>query len=62
MPDKTQNTDPDTLAIVRRIKRKAEIISIISLDTRQQLGLRADVEEIRLLAAMLETRMGGEQA
>lgn len=59
MPDKTQNTDPDTLAIVRRIKRKAEIIS---LDTRQQLGLRADVEEIRLLAAMLETRMGGEHA
>lgn len=57
------DAEPNTelLAIVRRIKRKAEIMK---LDARAigQGSTRQDAEEIRILAEMAERRLGGEHA
>lgn len=50
------DTDPELLAIIRRIRRKAEVMR---LDAARGSTARQDAEEIRILAEMAEKRLGG---
>lgn len=56
-----QQVDADLLAIIRRIRRKADLMV---MDASGPTGgsTRQNAEEIRLLAIMAEDRLGGEHA
>lgn len=53
------DADPELLSIIRRIKRRAEVMR---LDANRGSTARQDAEEIRILAEMAEKRLGGEHA
>ncbi len=49
------DADPELLGIIRRIKRRAEVMR---LDAGRGTTARQDAEEIRILAEMAEKRLG----
>jgi hypothetical protein len=57
--DFDQRADAELLAIIRRIRRKAEVMH---LDATRTSSARADANEIRILAEMAEKHLGGEHA